>query len=160
MPYPLPDEEDIEAIRQDLARLIEERDAPVIRRRMIDDYVKGRIEIEEIAPERIAAKVQSRVAKIVKRGTEADWRTTRRKVYLRDNGICHVCGRDVPWDGYECGHIIDRVCGGTDRPSNLVTMHILCNQMKPFHETRAEYLAWIDSGGWLQDVADALSALG
>jgi hypothetical protein len=157
VPYPLPDEEDITAVRQELARLIEERDAPVIRRQMIDRYVRGEIEMEAIQPGRIAAKVQERVRVIVKRGTEADWRATRRQVYERDRGICHVCGRDVAWDAYECGHIIDRVCGGTDRPSNLVTMHALCNQLKPLHETRAEYLAWVEGGAWMSSIIERLT---
>lgn len=152
MSYPLPDEEDIAAIRQELVQFIETRDAPTIRRRMLDQYVQGHLELDDIAPDRIAAKVHARVEAIVKRGTEADWRATRKLVYRRDGGICHVCGRDVLWDGYECGHIVDRVCGGTDRPSNLVTMCIICNRLKPMHESRVEYLAWIEGGAWVSEI--------
>lgn len=158
MPYPLPDEEDIVAIRQELAQLIETRDAPIIRRRMLDQYISGTLELEDIASERIAAKVQDRVAAVVKRGTEADWKAIRKQVFQRDGGVCHVCGRDVSWDGYECGHIVDRVCGGTDRPSNLVTMCIICNRLKPMHESRAEYLAWIEGGAWVSEIIKSVQS--
>lgn len=157
MIYPLPDEEDIEAIRRELARLIEERDAQAIRERLLTRYVRGEIELRDIAADRIAFAVQEHVRRIVQRATERDWKTIRREVFDRDKGMCHVCGDSILWGEYECGHIIDRVCGGCDRPSNLVTMCILCNRLKPLHSTRAEYIAWDESGAWFQDVVEALT---
>jgi hypothetical protein len=75
------------------------------------------------------------------------WRVT---IWQRDNGQCHVCGRHIPLnDWYECGHIVDRVNGGINHPSNLVVMCRPCNQLKPGHATRAEYLQWIADGAWM-----------
>lgn len=81
-----------------------------------------------------------------------DWRVLRREVYDRDRAICHVCGAHVPPTNYECGHIIDRMCGGWDHPSNLVVMCRTCNRMKPPHDTRAEYMAWLEAGDWRESV--------
>lgn len=157
MTYPLPDEEDIETIRRELAQGLEERETGIIRQRLIDQYARGEVGMSALAPECIAATVRVSVAAIVQRGTEVNWKATRRKVFDRDQGVCHVCGSQVAWDNYECGHIIDRVCGGSDRLSNLVTMCVLCNRLKPMHRTRAEYLDWIEDGGWFRDVVDALT---
>lgn len=66
------------------------------------------------------------------------------RIYSRDGGVCHVCALRVPFDYYECGHIVDVMCGGSTRDSNLVVMCRLCNQRrKPLHDTRAEYLEWL-----------------
>lgn len=91
----------------------------------------------------INEETERRLATILRRGTAEGWSTIRARVFARDRAICHVCGQAVAADDYECGHIIDRCADGTDRDSNLVVMHVLCNRMKPVHVTRAEYLAWL-----------------
>ena len=42
------------------------------------------------------------------------WETIRANVYKRDGGICQVCFKKTSWDVYECGHIVDRVVGGSE----------------------------------------------
>lgn len=84
------------------------------------------------------------------------WPTLRQTVYDRDRAQCHVCGAFVFWRNYECGHIVDRMCGGHDRLSNLVTMCRTCNRLKPVHETRDEYATWINTGDWRASVGERL----
>jgi 5-methylcytosine-specific restriction endonuclease McrA len=81
----------------------------------------------------------------------AEWAELRSRVWERDRGMCQVCGENVG-ENYECGHIIDRVIGGSDRLSNLVCMCVVCNRLKPLTETRAEYLAWASQGGPVKEV--------
>jgi hypothetical protein len=46
---------------------------------------------------------------------------------------------------YNCGHIVDLVCQGTDRLDNLAVMCKICNQWrKSQHETKEEYILWRD----------------
>lgn len=148
---PLPDDEDIDAIRADiraqLADLPEQyHDAAR------DRYVKYGGDLKEMVRAAVQ-RAQIDISKAVNRGTVNDqWRATRANVYERDGARCHVCGTDVVWDNYECGHIVDRVAGGTDRPSNLVCMCIRCNRLKPVHDTRDAYIAWVDGGGWLAEL--------
>lgn len=78
----------------------------------------------------------------LRRATSEDWSSIRRRIWIRDGGVCHVCTFGVVWE-YDCGHIIDRAVGGTDRDSNLVVMHGGCNQLKPPHRTREQYEAWL-----------------
>jgi hypothetical protein len=87
-----------------------------------------------------------------RRATEQGWGALRGRVWKRDGGQCHVCGRHISHDRYECGHIVDRVAGGCDRLSNLVVMCTFCNQVKPVHDTRAEYVAWVESGAWMAEL--------
>ena len=91
-------------------------------------------------------------AKAALRGTTLPWSHLRALVYERDRGMCQVCGDAVDLDSYECGHIIDRVVGGSDRLSNLVCMCISCNRLKPLTETREEYIAWASEGGPIRQI--------
>jgi len=84
----------------------------------------------------------------VQHGATAAWNTVRKSIYARDGGVCHVCGDDVPREYYECGHIVDRCRGGSDRPSNLVCMCNVCNRLKPVHATRDEYVRWATEPAW------------
>jgi HNH endonuclease len=86
-------------------------------------------------------------AKAALRGTTLPWSHLRAIVYERDRGTCQVCGDTVDLAFYECGHIIDRVVGGSDRLSNLVCMGISCNRLKPLTETREQYITWASQGG-------------
>ncbi len=83
------------------------------------------------------------------------WPSIRRLIWRRDNGTCQVCNREVS-DYFECGHIVDRVAGGSDLPSNLVTMCYLCNRLKPIHETREQYVAWLEAGDWRAELRELL----
>lgn len=75
--------------------------------------------------------------------TTISWNKTRSLVYDRDGGVCDICQDKIEYEVYHAGHIIDRVCGGTDRLENLVCMCSLCNIVfKPLHETKEEYEEW------------------
>ncbi len=76
------------------------------------------------------------------------WEKKRAMVWKRDGGICQVCQRKLEPAEYECGHIVDRVCGGLDEIENLVVMCWRCNHLKDPHETREQYNAWIAGGFW------------
>jgi 5-methylcytosine-specific restriction endonuclease McrA len=100
-------------------------------------------------------------AEAAQRGTALSWDQTRQRIWERDGGVCQVCGDAIAWQQYECGHIIDRCVGGSDRPSNLVCMCILCNRLNPLTKTRAEYLAWARQGGPAMEIANnVLESLG
>jgi hypothetical protein len=87
------------------------------------------------------------------KGTILSWDQTRQLIWERDGRVCQVCGDSITWQQYECGHIIDRCVGGSDRPSNLVCMCIVCNRLKPLTETRAEYMAWAHQDGPAMEIA-------
>jgi HNH endonuclease len=91
-------------------------------------------------------------AKAALRGTTIPWSHLRAIVYERDRGTCQVCGDAVDLNSYECGHIIDRIVGGSDRLSNLVCMCISCNRLKPLTETREAYIAWASEGGPIRQI--------
>jgi 5-methylcytosine-specific restriction endonuclease McrA len=150
MYYDLPAEEDIEAIRAVMWDQIE-AEYSTYRMGVIDRYARGYLPIEAIKEERTRIAFDTYKNDCVDRATEQSWKTIRKFVYERDSAICHVCGTDTPWSTYECGHIIDRMCDGSDRPSNLVVMCWNCNQHKPPHTSRAEYVAWIESGDWRRE---------
>jgi hypothetical protein len=98
-------------------------------------------------------ELHRRAAEAALRGTPLTWDQTRQLIWERDGGVCQVCGDAITWQEYECGHIIDRCVGGSDRLSNLVCMCIVCNRLKPLTETRAEYMAWARQGGPAMEMA-------
>ena len=93
------------------------------------------------------------------------WNTKRSIVFERDHGICQVCGLDIIKfedyhnieNFYECGHKVDRVCGGSDELDNLVVMCTRCNRFKPLHNNENEYQTWIDNGGIIYDLTNFFS---
>lgn len=98
---------------------------------------------EDIERIRVAWTESGASASAVKRATILSWVATAARVYERDRGYCHACNLAVPRDYYECGHIIDRCRGGSDRMSNLVVMCNVCNRLKPLHDSRSAYLDWV-----------------
>lgn len=94
---------------------------------------------------------------LVQRGTSESWSIIRSRVFARDRGVCLVCGLPILSDDWECGHIIDRCVGGTDRDANLVAMHTMCNRIKPLHETRDAYFAWVST--WYEERERGLRAM-
>ena len=73
-----------------------------------------------------------------------NWTSICAEVFRRDKGICDVCGLDLNKDpeSYECGHLVDRCAGGSDKLDNLRCMCILCNRLKPVHDTLYQYAVW------------------
>lgn len=110
-----------------------------------------REELEKLSKEELIERLlkQSRIG----------WNRLRDLVWKRDHGICQVCGLDISkikaW--YDCGHIVDRFCGGEDEADNVVVMCCYCNQMKPFHSTPQEYHEWLQAGYWVQESIDELT---
>lgn len=59
------------------------------------------------------------------------WRMIRRGVIARDGGRCRICGKDlsrVPSWLTEVHHVQPRSEGGSDHPSNLITLCIMCHR--------------------------------
>lgn len=54
-------------------------------------------------------------------------KTTRRKVFKRDNNRCLNCGSDVD---LTVDHILPKAKGGTDDMENLQTLCLTCNSVK------------------------------
>jgi hypothetical protein len=87
-----------------------------------------------------------------RRAVPETWATIAARIWRRDNHVCQVCGQGIPSCYYHCGHIVDRMCGGSDEDDNLVVMCNACNMGKPPHETREEYAAWVAAGGYFGEV--------
>ena len=51
-----------------------------------------------------------------------DWKTARQSVLVRDNHRCVECATVCASDEADVHHLIPRSAGGTDQPSNLVTL--------------------------------------
>lgn len=60
----------------------------------------------------------------------------RRRVWERDQGICHLCGDPVPFEAMEADHLIRPVDGGTNEDSNLRAAHRYCNRARGGREVR------------------------
>ena len=88
------------------------------------------------------------------------WDVKRQLVWKRDGGICQLCKRTLKLSEYECGHIVDKMCGGSDELDNLVVMCWACNHLKGQHETREEYEKWVESGFWASKANEALIKAG
>lgn len=152
--YDLPEPEDYAAIRAAMAPAL----YASIRAKVLEAHERGKI--ADVDVDAIEATIMSRLELGLRRATMESWTAIRRRVYQRDHGFCHVCGFGVVADGYECGHIVDRCMGGSDRDSNLVVMHDDCNRLKPFHATREEYTEWLRTGLPAQMWAEALRMTG
>jgi SOS response regulatory protein OraA/RecX len=108
--------------------------------------------VAELKKRLLEEEPYEQAAKAALRGTTVPWSHLRALVYERDHGVCQVCGDAIDLDSYECGHIIDRVVGGSDRLCNLVCMCISCNRLKPLTETREAYIVWASEGGPIRQI--------
>lgn len=55
----------------------------------------------------------------------------RTAVFLRDKGICGICGEPVTLVNYHVDHIVQRAEGGPDTLDNLRCTHDKCNLGRP-----------------------------
>ncbi|OGA66050.1 MAG: hypothetical protein A3G83_10080 [Betaproteobacteria bacterium RIFCSPLOWO2_12_FULL_68_20] len=64
---------------------------------------------------------------------------TRRAVFAKTNGHCHLCGEPMAFSNYgnhgvrgawEIDHSVPRSKGGTDHLNNLYAAHTVCNRAK------------------------------
>jgi hypothetical protein len=62
------------------------------------------------------------------------------ELYLRDSGICGICGKHVMRKQANRDHIIPVSLGGKNASSNLQLTHIECNNKKGNGYTRTEWL--------------------
>ena len=106
----------------------------------------------------VSRGVTEAAEKAAQRATRFTWQQIRQIIWERDQGICQVCGVSLLPELYECGHIIDRFVGGSDRLSNLVAMCVVCNQLKPFTESHDLYVAWASTGGPIWATAEMFAA--
>jgi len=65
-----------------------------------------------------------------------NWIELAKKMRVRDNFTCQRCGKYGPSGGGELHvhHKIPRGRGGSDDPSNLITLCSDCHAMQPHHE--------------------------
>ena len=120
------------------------------RRADLDKYINGKDDPNTF--NEILERASSSAENARQRGTAERWEKIRIRIYDRDSGVCQVCQKPVEFSGgYNCGHKVDRLIGGTDTDDNLVVMCGQCNQLKPIHETIEQYQAWVDSGYWLSE---------
>lgn len=84
----------------------------------------------------IAKRREKRIEDILKRTQDA---AIRKLVYIRDLGLCRVCGACVDLRAYDplkqaqVHHIIYRSAGGSSALSNLVTLCIRCHDEEHRH---------------------------
>lgn len=52
---------------------------------------------------------------------------TRKEIYIRDKGICWLCGKKVLWENYHVDHKIPIIERGPDVPENVAVSHSWCN---------------------------------
>lgn len=63
--------------------------------------------------------------------TSSAWRTIRDRVLERDGRRCRECGKNLaeaPSWFTEVHHLVPRSEGGSDHPSNLVTLCVMCHK--------------------------------
>jgi len=67
-----------------------------------------------------------------------EWFTLARQIRERDGFTCQQCGKHGPNDhvSLHVHHKIPRGNGGSDDPSNLITLCANCHARQPFHNTR------------------------
>jgi 5-methylcytosine-specific restriction endonuclease McrA len=65
---------------------------------------------------------------IVKATWGRRWTQTRKRIYVRDDGVCGLCHTPVlPGVAWEVDHITPRSLGGGHEDANLRLTHKLCN---------------------------------
>lgn len=75
---------------------------------------------------------------------------TRKRIYLRDEGICGRCGKFVPWDQYDLGHVLAQALGGTHEDANLQVEHKVCNRRagQKLRQPGVGGLPWANPSRW------------
>ncbi|WP_420834280.1 HNH endonuclease [Streptomyces yunnanensis] len=63
----------------------------------------------------------------------AGWTSTRRKVLIRDRGVCDLCGGT---GATEVDHLVPLARGGSHDMSNLRSLHKECHRNKTQKESR------------------------
>ena len=58
------------------------------------------------------------------------WAMTRRRIYARDEGVCHLCGYVISDERWDVDHVVPRSLGGGHEDTNLALAHKVCNSSK------------------------------
>lgn len=81
-----------------------------------------------------------------------DWERTRKRVLERDNYTCQLCDKGEP--ATQVDHVVPKVSGGSDKPSNLVAASKACNLRKGAKVfTRSTY---VDTDWFPNEVLDSM----
>ena len=103
-----------------------------------DDFAMAQRELD-----RIEADARAHADRVCLYEDCPSWRTLRKLIYDRDEGMCWCCGEYVSPTLFHLGHLVEQWLGGPDLPHNLVVMCRMCNQAeKPFHDTIDDAIAW------------------
>lgn len=81
----------------------------------------------------LRSQLQDLKASPVPREAEVDYynvRENRRKIYERDNYVCHYCAKQLDQATATLDHIVAIVAGGKNSSDNLVTSCLSCNSRK------------------------------
>lgn len=54
----------------------------------------------------------------------------REDIYIRDEGICHLCLEPVREEDFSIDHLVPISQGGPDSPENVAAAHFLCNSLR------------------------------
>ena len=73
----------------------------------------------------------------------------RWKVYIKDNGICQICGKPLTYEEMTIDHIIPLVHGGVNQISNFQCACRSCNQFKQ-NFSQTEFYEMITEIYWYQ----------
>ncbi len=57
-------------------------------------------------------------------------RAKRRKLYIRQNGVCFHCCERVSWDASTVDHLVPLALGGSSHGNNLAMSCYRCNQLR------------------------------
>lgn len=109
-----------------------------------EEWVEYIVENGYSTMDELDLEAQFKAGFVALRGTELPWKKLRQLVWKRDKCICQVCLREISYSNYQCGHMVDFGCGGSDRLSNLVVMCGVCNQTKPLTPTKKDYWNWVN----------------
>jgi 5-methylcytosine-specific restriction endonuclease McrA len=86
-------------------------------------------------------------------------RAARKTIWLKTDGKCHVCGRDVEFDSFEADHVKNHSGGGSNQVENFLPACRTCNNYR-WHYTPDE-IQWIFKLGiWAKTTIDHNDNLG
>lgn len=98
--------------------------------------VNGRAEVVDVYDATVrSAHEEHQVPSIIRFLTRAVWKRTRvrfnrHNVWLRDQGRCQYCGKQMSKSEYTYDHVIPQSRGGLTRWENIVACCLPCNHQK------------------------------
>ena len=74
-------------------------------------------------------------------------KTDKAEILSKTNGRCHLCGRQLSVDNFECDHVEKHTVGGSSDPTNFLAACRTCNNYR-WHYLPEEYQWIIKIGVW------------